>query len=332
MYDARLLREALDAQLEMVCRFRPDGTILLVNQAYAQTIGSTPEELTGASLWAFVTPEDRAGVEAGMAQLTPDRPVVTIENRLETPDGERWTLWRNRGLKWDAAGRLLEAQSTGYDITERKHLEDQRQLLIEELNHRVRNTLMVVQGMAHQTFRGSAMPEAHLAAFNARLHALAGAHTALSRSNWAGAEIEDVVHHGLAICGDDIVRITLAGPSVRLRPNAAVALALVLHELATNAVKYGALSAHEGTASVTWALGADDRLALCWQERGGPPVVAPTRTGFGTRLIGNSVTRQLEGEVDLAYDPAGLTCRMNFPLHSALLPAEPASGEPGEPA
>jgi len=319
---ARLLREILDSQLEMVCRFRRDGTILFVNRAYAEAMAQPAEALVGQSLWQFIPPEDRTAVEAGLDQLRPDHPHVNIENRMETAAGIRWTLWRNHGLTWDGQGTLLEAQSTGFDITERKELEEQRQLLIDELNHRVRNTLTVVQGMAHQTFRGSEIPPRQLAAFYARLHALAGAHTALSRSNWAGAEMAEVIRQGLAICGDDIERIAMSGPPAKLRPSAAVALALVLHELATNAVKYGALSDHAGRVAVRWQVGAEDRLALTWQERGGPPVVPPARTGFGSRLITSSIARQLDGSVDLAFDPEGLTCRMEFPLRSDRTPRD----------
>lgn len=317
MPDARLLREILDSQLEMVCRFRRDGTIVFVNRAYAEMVGQAAEALVGQSLWQFIPEEDHAEVDAQLDQLTPGNSFIAIDNRLDTPAGIRWTRWRNHGLTWDEEGRLLEAQSTGFDVTEWKQLEEQRQLLIEELNHRVRNTLTVVQGMAHQTFRGIDMPAAPLAAFNARLHALAGAHTALSRSNWGGAEMAEVVREGLAICGEDIVRVAMSGPSVRLRPSAAVALVLVLHELATNAVKYGALSDHGGRVTVAWTLPGDDRLTLTWQEAGGPPASSPSRTGFGSRLIASSISRQLEGEVDLDYAAAGLTCRLVFPLRSA---------------
>jgi len=323
VYNAKLLREILDSQVDMVCRFRSDGTILFVNRAYADTLGRTPEDLTGASLWAFVTGDDRAGVEEALGQLTPAMPDITIENRIETPEGARWTLWRNRGLRWDEAGNLVEAQSTGFDISERKRLEEQRQLLIDELNHRVRNTLMVVQGMAHQTFRGDDVPVVQLAAFNARLHALAGAHTALSRANWTGADVGEVIDRSLAICGDDINRVARAGPSVSLRPNAAVALALVLHELATNAVKYGALAVFTGKVSLRWEMLDGDRLMLLWQERDGPAVEPPSSKGFGSRLITKSVTRQLDGQVELSFDREGLTCRMSFPLQAARLAGGP---------
>jgi PAS domain S-box-containing protein len=315
--DARLLREILDSQLEMVCRFRRDGTILFVNRAYAEGMGQPAEDLVGQNLWQFIPEEDRAGVAAQLDQLTPDNAVVVIENRIDTPDGIRWSRWRTHGLTWDDDGNLLEAQSTGFDVTERKQFEEQRQLMIDELNHRVRNTLTVVQGIAYQTFRGTDIPGAPVAAFNSRLHALAGAHAALSQADWTGADISEVVRQGLATCGDDIARIERSGPAVRQRPNAVLVLVLVLHELATNAAKHGALSNHTGRVALAWRLLGGDRLEVTWQETGGPPVSPPERTGFGSRLITRAVTRQLEGEVDLDYAAAGLTCRLAFPLRSA---------------
>jgi PAS domain S-box-containing protein len=323
LYNASLLREILDAQLEMVCRFKRDGTILFVNRAYAVSIGADPDDLTGKSLWNFVSVEDRAHVEAQVAQLTPQNPERVIENRFETATGTRWTTWRNHALRFDDAGHWIEAQSTGIDITERKRLEQQRELLAAELNHRVRNTLMVVQGMAYQSFKGSDVPADALAAFNARLHALAAAHTVLSRANWEGAELAEVVRQGLTICRNDS-RVSAAGPAISLHPNAGVALVLVLHELATNALKYGALSAGSGSVEIGWSLAGaaidasvPERLELVWAERGGPPVDPPAERGFGSRLIADSVKRQLEGEVELVFAREGLSCLICFPIGAA---------------
>ncbi len=318
MYNAKLLREILDAQYEMVCRFLADGTILFVNRAYAHTLSKAPADLTGRSLWDFVSAEDRAHVEAKIALLTPENRIVTIENRIETPVGPRWVMWYNTALTFDADGRWTEAQSSGFDITERKALEEQRQLLLDELNHRVRNTLMVVQGMAYQSFRGQDVPQAALEAFNARLHALSAAHTALSRSSWTGAEMDEVVRRGLAFCSADPDRVAFGGPALNLRPNAAVAVVLILHELATNAVKYGALSNYDGRVDLHWSLvdageGAL-RLVLSWIETGGPEVTEPSRQGFGTRLIITSVRQQLAGEVTMTFLPEGLACQMSMPL------------------
>lgn len=313
MYDAHLLREILDAQLEMLCRFRRDGTILFVNRAYAETLGKTPAELTGKSLWQFVSAADRSAVEAQLSQLSPTRSEITIENRFETRAGTRWVMWRNHGLEFSPDGELLVAQSSGFDITDRKTLEEQRQLLIDELNHRVRNTLTVVQGMAYQSFRDDRVSPEALQTFNARLHALAAAHTVLSQANWAGAELAGIVGRALAICGEDTGRVTASGPPVMLPPSAAVAVALVLHELATNALKYGALANATGRLTVSWRCD-DGKVRLAWHERGGPPVVPPTRVGFGTRLLDSSVRRQLGGELELDHAPEGLRCTIAFPL------------------
>lgn len=297
----------------MVCRFRRDGTILFVNRAYAEPLGTTAEALSGRNLWKFVTAEDRAGVEAQLDQLTPDHPEITIENRIETTTGPRWIMWRNHALEFSEDGHLLVAQSSGFDITDRKQLEEQRQLLVDELNHRVRNTLTVVQGMARQSFREDRVSAEALETFTARLHALAAAHTILSGANWRGASMDEIARAALSICADQASRIAVAGPEIELAPGTALALALILHELATNALKYGALSTRTGRVQVDWQ-SERDRLRLAWQESGGPAVVPPTRRGFGSRLLESSIRGQLAGTLDLDYAPDGLRCVMEFPL------------------
>lgn len=315
MHDPALLREILDAQLEMVCRFRADGTIVFVNRAYAESIGSEPGALTGQSLWNFVSDADRAHVLAQARRLTPDNTEVTIENRFETAIGPRWVMWKNHALAFDAAGNLVEAQSTGIDITDRKTLEERTALLIEELNHRVKNTLMVVQAMAHQSFRGKDVPPAPLAAFGERLSALAAAHTALSDANWDGAQIDEVIRRGVSILGRDTDRVTMTGPEATLAAGPTVPLVLALHELSTNALKYGALSQEEGTIDIRWTLIPETGwIDLLWRERGGPVVTLPERKGFGSRLITDAVSRQLGGVAELSYDPSGVTCHITFPI------------------
>lgn len=311
--EAALLREILDAQLEMVCRFMADGTIRYVNRAYAATLGAEPEALTGRNLWDFVTADDRARVQGLMDGLHPDHAELTIENRFETAAGTRWILWHNHALRFDERGCWAEAQSTGFDITERKLLEERTQLLIEELNHRVKNTLMVVQAIAFQTFRGNDMPEGPVAVFNQRLVALAAAHTALSRANWSGAPLEELIRQGLAICGGDSERMLVDGPEVILSSGPTVPLVLILHELATNAIKYGALSNQHGLVRIDWALDSGDVL-LTWRESGGPRVQALRTKGFGSRLITDAVRSQLGGSVDLDYAEQGFSCTIRFPV------------------
>ncbi|MBB3858940.1 PAS domain S-box-containing protein [Novosphingobium hassiacum] len=319
MADRALLREILDAQLEMVCRYRADGTILFVNRAYSRSLGLEPDDLTGKSLWEFVTGEDHLHVKSELDRLTPEHPEVTIENRFEKASGTRWILWNNHALEFDEHGKWLVGQSTGIDITERKQLEEQLELLVGELNHRVKNTLMVVQAMAFQTFRGANEVSGPVRTFNQRLSAVSGAHDALSRANWTGTLMAEIVRHGILICADGDLRVSVSGPDVVMPANATVSLVMVLHELATNAMKYGALSDNKGQVAIDWSLNATgDVVSITWRESGGPVVRAPTRKGFGFRLINEAVPRQLSGKVDLTYDPDGLCCRIALPLTGGM--------------
>ena len=170
---------------------------------------------------------------------------------------------------------------------ERRQADEHRQLLLDELNHRVRNTLTAVQSIAMQTFRGKAEPEA-AQAFQARLMALSVAHDILMREHWDGADLSDIVRQATAPHRGDGTRIRFAGPSIRLLPKSALALAMALHELCTNAVKYGALKGDQGLADVEWQITNTEgapRLRLRWEESGGPPVQEPTKQGFGSRLL-----------------------------------------------
>jgi PAS domain S-box-containing protein len=314
MSEAQMLREIIDAQLEMVCRFVADGTILFANRAYAENMGIAPHSPVGRSLWDFVTGDDRAGVQAQIDQLSPDNVSITIENRIETPQGPRWTLWKNHALAFDEAGRWTVAQSAGIDITERKQLEERLQLLVGELNHRVKNTLMVVQSLAYQSFRGPGVPKEPLARFSERLAALGAAHTALSDANWGSAMLADVIRQGLVAAGGESDRLTLAGPGIRVAAGMTVPLVMVIHELATNAIKYGALMHDCGSVKIAWDRPANsDRIVLSWTERGGPPVSAPVKRGFGSRLIKDTVERQMSGEAQMDFQPEGLACTLSFP-------------------
>jgi PAS domain S-box-containing protein len=209
------------------------------------------------------------------------------------------------------AGDPPRVAFTAIDISERKRGEEQRRLLIHELNHRVKNTLATVQSIALQTLGGASSMEEASEALTDRLVALARAHDLLTRENWEGAALSDVVtsvtqpHSG--------PRFTIGGPPVWLSPNLLVSIAIALHELATNAAKYGALSVPSGTVAVSWEVekaGENALLRLKWVERGGPPVAAPTRRGFGSRLIERILSDQPEGKTTVDYAPEGVTCVM----------------------
>jgi len=203
----------------------------------------------------------------------------------------------------DAVGDALRKSFAAKERSERH-----QQLLIGELNHRVKNTLSVVQSLAHQTFRGRHSPKDAIAAFEARLQALAGAHNMLTSERWEAASMQQVVRNALApFC--DAGRCEVIGPDVRIVPQTAVTLALALHELATNASKYGALSVDAGKVHVGWTADGD-KFDLKWQETGGPAVQAPTSEGFGMRLIRRSLAAELRGKVEIDFGVDGLTCRI----------------------
>jgi two-component sensor histidine kinase len=187
-----------------------------------------------------------------------------------------------------------------------------QQLMINELNHRVKNTLFTVQSLARQSLgRPADTPGLH--AFNERIMALARAHDLLTQSVWEGANLKEILEETLEPYLD---RTVLAGPPVALTPNAALALSMVFHELGTNAVKYGALSVPEGSVTVVWHVdpGAQHRLTLHWEERGGPTVSPPARKGFGSRLIAASLKSDLAGEARVDYRPSGLVCVLTLSL------------------
>jgi two-component sensor histidine kinase len=206
------------------------------------------------------------------------------------------------------------------DITERKDAESHLRLLLEELNHRVKNTLATVQSIATQTLRHTPEPAAFSGAFLERIYALARAHEMLTDSAWQGASLADVVDRTLAVhtLNDEPGRVALMGPAVKLGPTAAVTLNMAFHELATNATKYGALSRPGGRIDVDWGMDEPGAIVINWRETGGPPVTVPSRRGFGSRLIEQGLTRELGGEAHITFLPDGLWCRLRLPLSSKL--------------
>ena len=198
---------------------------------------------------------------------------------------------------------------------QRKRFERHQQLLVGELNHRVKNTLAIVQSLTHQSFNSSVPPQEAIRRFEGRLQALASAHNLLTQRNWDDASIEDVAVAALApFCPAG--RRTIAGPNVNVPPQTAVSLVLALHELATNAVKYGALSNDHGRVFVRWTI-SGETLELIWSEEGGPKVVPPATRGFGTRMIERTLAAEFGGTVTLQFAPEGVRCTVVAPLPRA---------------
>jgi two-component sensor histidine kinase len=199
------------------------------------------------------------------------------------------------------------------DVTERKRHEERRETLVGELNHRVKNTLAVVLSLARQTLATATGLNAFEQAFMDRVQALARAHDLLTSADWTAASLADVAHYALSPFG--LERFEIGGPEVMLAPSSAVTLTLAFNELATNATKYGALSAPPGQIALTWRKQVQT-IELIWRESGGPNVAPPTRLGFGSRLIQQVIAYEFDGKSELAYPPEGATCRMKLPLNS----------------
>jgi len=194
--------------------------------------------------------------------------------------------------------------------------EAHQRTLIEELNHRVKNMLTVVNAMARQTLASNPAPEVFSEKFVRRIDALGRTHALLSREQWASVQMADIARDSLEhYLVEDKKRVVLNGPPLALDPKTAVALGIVFHELATNAVKHGALSNISGTVAVSWSVTDEQAVALQWQENGGPEVSPPSRAGFGSRLIKLELTHELNGEVELIYGRGGLKVTMGFPLY-----------------
>jgi two-component sensor histidine kinase len=213
----------------------------------------------------------------------------------------------------NAVGEALSAAAR-----ERRNRAAQRELLISELNHRVKNNLAVVHALAVQTLRSDGSREEVEAALSARLKALATAHDLLTRENWDGAEIREVVEGAITpIAAGRAEQIILRGDPTLLPPRVALGLTMALHELSTNALKYGALSTAGGRVCITWLTLSDGVLRLEWKESGGPPVRAPERMGFGSKLLTRGVARDLGGKVEVVYEPRGVVCLITANLTSS---------------
>jgi two-component sensor histidine kinase len=230
----------------------------------------------------------------------------------------RWIEIRGQPLH-DVEGRQVRLLGVVADITDRKRAEERRALLVNELNHRVKNTLAVVQSIAAQTARGAEDLSSFSAAFQARLIALARAHDLLTHGHWESAMLDAVLRAALEPLVPDAAQVDLSGcaPGIVLPPATALALTMAVHELATNARKYGALSVPTGHISITCHPSDPDATdaVLAWTERGGPPIQGqPTRRGFGLRLLQRGLVAEAGMGADIRFEPEGLRCTLCLPL------------------
>jgi PAS domain S-box-containing protein len=279
------------------------------------------EDLAGFSWAATLLDEDRAGLFAVFEEAMTAQTSFAVEARYWRADGEVRTLRTEANPRHDAAGNFLGMIGVNIDTTDARRAERHQALLTNELNHRVKNTLVTVQSLAAQTLRAYPDADEARAMLEGRLMALSAAHNILNRENWETAELADVVSealHAFDTPGAD--RFNTQGPTARVAPQTALAVAMVLHELCTNSVKYGALSQDGGRVTVVWAPGEGaDVLALRWEETGGPPVHPPARKGFGSRLLAG-LAAELGAAAVVDYRASGVVCGLRVPLAGAVNP------------
>lgn len=238
-----------------------------------------------------------------------------LYSRSGEPIGMISTHWRQAHEPSERDWRLFDVLARqAADLIERTQAEERRKLLVNELNHRVKNTLAVVQAIAQQTFGGTDMPEEAREAFAGRLKALASTHDLLTRTHWESTDLRDLVRDALSACGVTD-RASVQGPPLRLGSSTAVTFAMALHELCTNAIKYGALSDESGRVSIRWSTGdGDRRFHFEWRESDGPEVSAPGRRGFGSRLVERALARDLKGESQLTFENEGVRFTIDAPV------------------
>jgi len=293
-----------------------------VSPSIKELIDHPPEAVEAdPEIWLNQIDEtDRQAVEKMLREIMDDAQ-EPVEYRIVRDGVQRWV--RDKAFLLPAeASHGPRVAGLARDVTEAKRAEQQRELLIGELNHRVKNTLALVQALAAHTRHAAASPTDFEQAFTSRLHALGHAHDLLTQTHWKGTSLHQVIETALApfsVYGSSQARVEVKGPQVWLNSNTAVTLTLAFHELATNAAKYGALSVNQGHVNIFWEAqpaGAPKEILLQWRESNGPVVEPPSRKGFGTMLIEKVLAYEAEGEAKLEFLPTGVAFVFRLPLSS----------------
>ncbi|HTO83248.1 MAG TPA: HWE histidine kinase domain-containing protein [Methylomirabilota bacterium] len=322
-----LLAAIVESSNDAIYSVALDGLITSWNEGAERLYGYTPAEAIGLPK-VLTVPPDRMSELAHLDQRAKSGIRVDhIETVRIAKDGRRVDVSLSVSPVHDAGGEIVSIAFIARDVSDRKRLELQRAMMAE-LNHRVKNSLAIVGALARRTLRNSQSPEGFVNAFESRLKAFGRTHNALTTENWIGIELRHLLLAELSpYKGEHYERTKVSGPGVLLRPNAALAFGMTVHELASNAVKFGALSS-TGRVAITWQVTPESPhplLTLTWVESGGPAVKEPTRTGLGRRLIAEMLQYEFGAKVTLAFEPAGVQCRIEMPLthDSGSLAAEP---------
>jgi len=298
----------------------PDNPIIYANDSFLALTGYDREEVLGRSYHFMMGPGTDPAAPAQIDAAFHDSYDAYPEVRYYRKDGSEFWAVIFISPVFDENHTVVQHFASFLDITRRKRDEERHRLLVEELDHRLKNTLATVQSIAAQTLRGAAVEQRVRDAFEGRLLALSKAHGLLAHESWDGVGLHDLIDQTLQPFGirdPRPARFSVEGGDVRLPPKAALALAMVFHELATNAAKYGSLS-NGGQIDITWQDEPTPQgtriIRLRWQETGGPPVMPPARKGFGSRLIECGLAQELDGQVHLNYEPEGVVCQIVMPV------------------
>jgi PAS domain S-box-containing protein len=287
-----------------------NGVIATFNKGAERLFGYLAEEVVGKPVTLLI-PGDRQDEETGILErIRRGERVEHFETVRRRKDGSIVTVSLTISPVTDEGGKIVGASKIARDITEQKRREEQITLLAREADHRTKNLLALAQATVHLT--QAETPEELKKAIDGRLQALAKAHTLLAQSRWAGADLRALVIGELSpYLGKGDARAQVEGPDLMLDPDPALAVGTALHELTTNAVKYGALSTPQGRVRIEWHL-SDGRLVFCWTESGGPPVSPPRRNGFGTRVMQRMICGQCSGKVDFNWREEGVVCEITL--------------------
>lgn len=285
--------------------------LLTASSGCKQIFGRSPAEpFTYEQLLAAIHPEDLPAMQTAVTRAIEHGEPYHIEFRILTPAGEQRWLSIQGDLQYRADGTALAMTGFSTDVSQRRFAEEHRAVLTRELTHRVKNTLATVNGIISQTLRNASSLEDAAHTLSGRIASLGAAQELLIQDEVEGAAIGDIVDRALSAFRDrDGTRFAIEGPFVRVSPEITLALSMALHELATNAIKYGALSVPEGRVAVEWSIKQEHSLRhlfFCWTEHDGPSVSPPTRTGFGTRMIERVLRQHVRGDAAIHYHQHGV--------------------------
>jgi PAS domain S-box-containing protein len=308
----RLLSSIVQFSDDAIISKNLEGIIESWNAGAERIFGYTPGEAIGQSVEILIPPDRLNEEQIILGRIRCGERIEHYETVRRRKDGRLIDISLTVSPVIDADGRVIGASKIARDITERKRSEAHISVLAREAEHRAKNVLATAQAVVNLSEAETV--EDFKKAIEGRLHALANVHNLFVESRWTGAELHDLITKELApYRKGDGTRVAIEGPALKLEPSTAQTTAVVLHELTTNAVKYGALSVCEGRIGIFWTVPENGRFILRWSETGGPAVTPPTRKGFGTRVMA-SMIRQARGEIRFDWHPTGLACEITLPI------------------